>query len=167
MLKGKEGLNSEIEKAVKLHGHLGPFLVIGVKTAKLAEEALKLEPEKQRDLEITATLPLFTPYSCTLDGIQAVTQCTIGNRKLKIRNSSKVAITVDFRLKSQNKALRVNVNPEILEFLKDKYSKKTSNEELASIIAFMPEKELFTMELNADSPGNFDLHRNSFANGRS
>jgi hypothetical protein len=34
-----------------------------------------------------AKLPLSTPFSCILDGIQATTQCTIGNQKLRIKNS--------------------------------------------------------------------------------
>ena len=145
MLEENDTLASEIKNAENLHGHLGPFLVIGVKIARLAKKALNLNPAEQKELKVTATLPLLTPYSCIIDGIQTTTRCTVGNRGLKIKNS-RGKITVDFKLKSQDKTLRVQVNPQVIEMLKDVYWKGASNEELALIIASMPENKLLTTE---------------------
>lgn len=145
MFDEKEALTQEIKNAENLHGHLGPFLVIGVKIAGLAKKTLNLDYAKHKELQITAALPLLTPFSCVIDGIQAVTRCTVGNQKLKIKNS-KENITVTFKLKNQGKALKVHVNPQVLEMLKDQFSKGASNEELAWKIAFMQENQLLKIE---------------------
>ncbi|MGB9683882.1 MAG: FmdE family protein [Candidatus Bathyarchaeales archaeon] len=145
MLDENEALTLEIKNAENLHGHLGPFLVIGVKIARLAKKSLNLDYAKHKELQITAALPLSTPFSCIIDGIQAATQCTVGNQKLKIKNS-KETITATFKLKNQSKTLKIQVNPQVLEMLKDWFSKGVSNEELAWKIALMPENQLLKIE---------------------
>lgn len=56
-----------LEKAVKLHGHLGPFLVLGVKMCLLAER--RLGGTVQRcEIEVIDK----KPYLCAVDGIKAV-----------------------------------------------------------------------------------------------
>jgi formylmethanofuran dehydrogenase subunit E len=141
----KENLASAIENAEKLHGHLGPFLVIGVKMGKTVEKILNLNIADKSELEATAKIPLLTPISCIIDGIQTTTHCTVGNQKLKIENSQK-EIAVDFKLQHSNRKLKVLVNPKIVEELMDRISKGASNEELASEIARMPDSQLFTIE---------------------
>lgn len=92
-----------------------------------------------------AELPLTPPFSCVLDGIQATTKCTIGNKKLEIRNSNGNIVTI-FRLKSQNKTLKICVNEQVVEMLKEQLSKGVSNEELAWKMAATPENQLFKVE---------------------
>lgn len=145
MSKEKEALTLEIREAENLHGHLGPFLVIGVKMARLAKEALNVDKDKLWDMQVMAELPLTPPFSCVLDGIQAITKCTVGNKKLEIRNSDGNIVTI-FRLKSQNKALKICVNEQVVEMLKEQLSKGVSNEELAWKIAVTPENQLFKVE---------------------
>lgn len=94
---------------------------------------------------MTARLPLLTPFSCIIDGIQATTQCTIGNQKLRIQNSQ-TKIIVYSEQQNLDKALRIHVNPKIIGELKDRYSEGASNEELAQEIASMPESQLFIIE---------------------
>ncbi|MGC8998518.1 MAG: FmdE family protein [Candidatus Bathyarchaeia archaeon] len=145
MLDEKEVLTLEIKNAENLHGHLGPFLVIGVKMARLAKKTLNVDNDKLWNMHVIAELPLITPFSCVLDGIQAATKCTIGNRKLEVRNSSE-AISAIFRLKSQDKALKIYVKKHVVEMLKEQFSKGVPNEELAWKIAAMPESQLFKVE---------------------
>jgi len=140
----KKKLSTNIANAVELHGHLGPFLILGVRMGEIAEKLLKTRPEK-KELKVTAKIPLLTPFSCILDGIQATTKCTIGNQKLKIENSQR-EITVHFKLQNQNRTLKVSVNQKTIEKLKSKISEGASNEELAWEIAQAPEKQLFTIE---------------------
>ena len=128
-----------IEKAADLHGHLGPFLVLGVRMGETAKKILKTA-----NLQVTAKLPLSTPFSCVLDGIQVATQCTIGNQKLKIENSSK-GISATFQCAKTGKKLKVKVNPKITDALM-KFSEGFSNEELAWEIASMPEDKLFSVK---------------------
>ena len=146
-LKAKisEELTSLIKKAADFHGHLGPFLVIGVRMGTLTKKILNVNAGKNNKLRITARLPLLTPFSCIIDGIQATTQCTIGNQKLKIENSQ-TKIIVYFELKNSYKALRIHVDPKIIKELKNRYSEGASNEELAREIASIPESQLFVIE---------------------
>jgi formylmethanofuran dehydrogenase subunit E len=137
-------LTALMEKAADFHGHLGPFLVIGVRMGNIAKRILKPNI-KENKLKAIAEIPCSTPFSCVLDGIQATTKCTIGNQKLKIENSQK-EITVRFELEKSDKAMEVSVNQRLVEELMNKFSKGVSNEELAWEIARMPESQLFTIE---------------------
>ena len=143
--KISEELTSLIKKAADFHGHLGPFLVIGVRMGSLAKKILNANAGENNKLRITARLPLLTPFSCIIDGIQATTQCTIGNQKLKMENSQ-TKIIVYFELKNSYKALRIHVDPKIIKELKNRYSEGASNEELAREIASIPESQLFVIE---------------------
>ena len=135
-----EKLKLAIKEAEKFHGHLGPFLVLGVRMGETAKKILKTA-----NLQVTAKLPLSTPFSCVLDGIQVTTQCTIGNQKLKIENSSK-EISATFQCAKTGKKLKVKVNPKITDALMKKFSEGFSNEELAWEIASMPENQIFSVK---------------------
>jgi len=56
-----------LEKAVSLHGHLGPFLVLGLKMSLQAEKSLNKKLEKC----ILETVNR-KPYLCVVDGVKAV-----------------------------------------------------------------------------------------------
>lgn len=145
MLSENDDLVLEIRNAEKLHGHLGPFLVIGVRIGSLAKRILNTSTKESNELRVTAKLPFLTPFSCILDGIQATTQCTVGNQKLKVENMQ-AQIIMHFEQQDSDKALKIRVNPEIVSELKTKYSKGASNEELAWEIAYMKESQLFIIE---------------------
>jgi formylmethanofuran dehydrogenase subunit E len=141
-VQDEEKLMSAIRTAEKLHGHLGPFLVIGVRMGKTAKKVLGVKGNDKLQAEVT--VPLLTPFSCVLDGIQATTNCTIGNQKLRIKNSKK-EIAVNFTLDSA-KAIKISVKQEIVQKLMNRISEGASNEELAREIARMPKDLLFTIE---------------------
>ena len=105
MHEEEEKLTSAIKNAEKLHGHLGPFLVIGVRMGKTVKRILNLNAVEHKELEATAKIPLLTPISCIIDGIQTTTHCTVGNQKLKIENSQK-EIAVNFKLQHLNRKLK-------------------------------------------------------------
>jgi formylmethanofuran dehydrogenase subunit E len=134
-----------IENAAKLHGHLGPFLVIGVRMGDLAKRHLEVDDKSSRRLEASIKTPLTTPFSCVIDGIQASTSCTVGNQKLKIKNSTK-QITAHFRLQNSKKTVRISVNPKIAETLISGMSKGANAEQLAAKVASMEEEQLFVLE---------------------
>jgi formylmethanofuran dehydrogenase subunit E len=134
-----------IENAAKLHGHLGPFLVIGVRMGDLAKRFLEVNEKSSRRIEANIQTPLSTPFSCVIDGIQASTSCTVGNRKLKIENSTK-EITACFKLQNSKKIIRISVNPIIAETLVSEMSKGANAEQLAAKIALMQEEQLFVLE---------------------
>ena len=137
-------LKLAIKNAEKLHGHLGPFLVIGVRMGKTAQKNLNTNTTENK-LRATVKIPLSPPFSCVLDGIQAVTKCTVGNQKLKIENSQK-EITARFETQNSNKTIQISVTPKMVEELMNKLSKGASDKKLAWKIAQMPESQLFTIE---------------------
>jgi len=56
-----------LNKAVNLHGHLGPFLVLGLKMGLQAEKLLGEKPVKCEIETVNRK-----PFLCVLDGIRAV-----------------------------------------------------------------------------------------------
>lgn len=139
-------LESQIEDAVELHGHLGPFLVIGVRMGRAAKQLLN--PGNQPDMELLAYVQvhLRTPFSCTLDGIQLTTQCTIGNQRLKVKESRR-RIAARFVTASSENAVTITVNPEVVKEVTEGISKGTRNEALAEVIASTPERRLFEIDI--------------------
>lgn len=134
-----------IENAVKLHGHLGPFLVIGVRMGDIAGKHLDLDSKNSCKLQASIRTPLFTPFSCVIDGIQASTGCTVGNQKLRIEKSTK-KITATFKLQSSDKTMKISVNTKVAETLIEEMSKGASVEQLAVQVAEMQEEQLFVLE---------------------
>jgi formylmethanofuran dehydrogenase subunit E len=134
-------LEAAVEDAVRLHGHLGPFLVIGVRMGKLAERTLKHNSNRDVKFQVTIRVPQTTPFSCTIDGIQSTTRCTIGNQKLKVEKSEE--ISGSFEVRSPKQELRISVKPKIIEDLLNRFKEGARGEQLAAHIASVPEEELF------------------------
>jgi formylmethanofuran dehydrogenase subunit E len=138
-------LQKAIVDAVKLHGHLGPFLVVGVRMGGVAKRVFNQDARNDFKFQVTVKVPLVIPFSCTIDGIQAATRCTIGNQRLRIENVRK-QILASFKAESSDQVVRMSVNPRVIRELMRKMSEGIGNDELAMEIAAMPEDQLFTIE---------------------
>jgi len=142
----KQELEDTLRKAIDWHGHFGPFLVLGVKMGIIGIrelEAIKGNPK----LRVTVMTKPSVPFSCVIDGIQAATQCTLGNRKLRLRNSPK-SVSAKFQILEGN-IVTVTLNPAKQEELKKLLSKHASFQEMEKIarnVVSMPEKELFEIK---------------------
>ena len=77
-----------LRKAEEFHGHLGSFLVIGVRMGQIGLEALDAK-EHKNSLHVSLKVPPNVPYSCIVDRDQISTRCTIGNQKLQLRTRKK------------------------------------------------------------------------------
>ncbi len=142
----KQELEEILEKAVDFHGHLGPFLVLGVRMALIGIRELEAKKGNPK-LRVTVMTKPSVPFSCVIDGIQAATRCTIGNRKLRLRNSPKT-VSAKFQILEGN-MVTVTLNPAKQEELEKLLSKPASfqrTEKIARNIISMPEKELFKMK---------------------
>jgi formylmethanofuran dehydrogenase subunit E len=139
-------LRTQITDAVELHGHLGPFLVIGVRIGRAAKQILNSENQGKGELYASVEVPLQTPFSCILDGVQSITHCTIGNQRLRVEKSRR-NITARFETTESDKTLAIVVNPEIVKEVTDKISKGATNETLAEAIASMPENKLLKLNI--------------------
>jgi formylmethanofuran dehydrogenase subunit E len=134
-----------IDRAADFHGHLGPFLVVGVRMGLAGVEALGGDARYEH-LSITASLPLCVPFSCIADGIQVSTRCTVGNRKLTLRDCEE--IQAEFRGKESEAV--VDLNRSFLENLEMQLQPGATSDmrirQLASEVAGKPENELFTVK---------------------
>jgi formylmethanofuran dehydrogenase subunit E len=139
-------LEASIKDAVKLHGHLGPFLVIGVRMGMAAKRLLEPQDHHHADLKVSVELHLHTPFSCILDGIQVMTRSTIGNQRLRVKESRR-KITARFETADSGKRLTIAVSPELVKDVMDRMSKGGTNEVIASLIASTPEDRLFQCSL--------------------
>lgn len=137
-----------IKKAEDFHGHLGPFLVIGVRMSLAGIRELDLK-KSENGLQVTAMLRNHTPFSCVLDGIQVVTKCTMGNKRLRLENDSS-QVAARFELQNRGKEVNILVNPATFEELKTQLlAEEASPEEvrkLARVVASMPEEKLFIIQ---------------------
>ncbi len=139
----KQVLEEILEKAVNFHGHLGPFLVLGIRMGFIGLRELRIERGNPK-LRVTVMTKPSVPFSCVIDGIQAATICTVGNRKLKLRNSQK-SILAKFQILQGNN-VTVTLNLAKQEELKKRLSKLANSQEMERIarnVISMPEKELF------------------------
>jgi len=136
---------SIFKKAEDFHGHLGPFLVIGVRMGLIGLHRTGMA--KGKSLAVRASLPLRVPYSCIIDGLQITTKCTIGNQKLSLKNSEK--IQAKFTRRDNGRKIVVALNQSTFEKLKSQLLQETLPDEqirrLAWKVATVPETELFVI----------------------
>ncbi len=120
-----------IEQAKRFHGHLGPFLVVGLRLGLAGIEALSSSRSDQ-DLRVTAELEYRLPISCTLDGIQTSTGCTFGNGRLRLVDSNSVSATFE----RARRTIEVSVAKQVLETLKMEMATERVDEEILDLLAY-------------------------------
>jgi len=142
-MSAEKKLELTIRRSVKFHGHLGAFLVVGIRMGILAKRQLKNDLKDKFSLRATLKVPFRVPFSCTIDGVQMTTCCTVGNRRLSLE-SSKGEIVGIFVAYGSREAFKVRVRPEIVKGLIRKRTDEVSNEELAAQVLRMSDDQLFT-----------------------
>lgn len=123
---------SILKRAAEFHGHLGPYLVLGLKMGVLAKNTLNADP-----FEIRAEIHTekITPRSCILDGIQFTSGCTLGKGNIDVMESDEI-FGVFYK---DNSKIVIKVKKEILE----KIEKVSDMEEYARILFEKKDEELF------------------------
>ncbi|MBN1808934.1 MAG: CooT family nickel-binding protein [Planctomycetes bacterium] len=71
-----------LDMAVRLHGHLGPYLVFGLRMGLLAKK--RLDFTGHFDVDVTAYTGCKTPVSCMVDGLQYSTGATLGKNNIHV-----------------------------------------------------------------------------------
>ena len=138
-------LTTIIEYARKLHGHVGPFLVIGLKMGAAAKKALNVSDAECTLLRAEVAVPLHPPFSCLLDGIQVSTTCTIGNQRLRVENSETIQAT--FTRQKDAKKVKITLTQNLSEQLEQKQKQDKLEEAFAWELAELPENQLFNITL--------------------
>ncbi len=127
-----------VEFARKLHGHVGPFLVIGIKMGLAAKRALKTSDQELTILTANVRVPLHPPFSCLLDGIQVATTCTVGNQRLQIADAGVIEATFSM----QERKVIVTLSQTFTEQLKQKQDRDQLTEQYAREISLISEEAL-------------------------
>jgi formylmethanofuran dehydrogenase subunit E len=136
----------QIERVNSFHGYLSTGAFIGIQMLNIAKRMLGAGHEEQ--LYVTCET-----YNCLPDPFQILAGCTIGNKKLKIRDFGKMAVIVNRRAqKSQMpvRSVRIVLDPaKTAQYprLHEWYMKtgKVSHEEAISLLIDAGEK-VYTYE---------------------
>ncbi len=77
-----------LRESMRFHGHLGPYLMLGILMGEYALENLKAE--KYSGLEVKIKGADKKPKSCLIDGLQLSTGCTFGKGNIKKLNGKDI-----------------------------------------------------------------------------
>lgn len=129
-----------LARAVEFHGHLGPFLILGIRMGVIARSMLKTQDHN--DLAAIMFVNPKPPASCAVDGVQVSSGCTLGKGTIRISESTD-RVAGEFH--AGNRTCTVMVKPELLNWLLDGLRNATEKEvlEMAEAVLARPDEELF------------------------
>jgi formylmethanofuran dehydrogenase subunit E len=110
--------------AVEFHGHLGPYLVLGLRAGFYANQMLGKDPMETEAFIKTKTTP---PQSCFADGVQLSTGCTYGKRNISLEEGEGLLVT----FKKNNQKLVLKLKKEIIDAMNSLPSEEKAWEDLA------------------------------------
>jgi formylmethanofuran dehydrogenase subunit E len=93
------------------HGHLGPYVVAGLRLGQYAVRRLQANPHF--GIEVDVFCPDQPPPSCAMDGIQFASGCTLGKRN--IRHHVAEGVTARFRNRKTGQEITVQLRPAAME----------------------------------------------------
>ncbi|HDL21367.1 MAG TPA: formylmethanofuran dehydrogenase [Nitrospirae bacterium] len=133
-----------LDESVKIHGHLCPGQVLGVRMALYGLEKIGIYAPKGADRK---KLYLFVEIDrCATDALQSVTGCSLGHRTMRFMDYGKMAAT--FVNLETGRAVRVVAREEAREKAKE-YFPEIENRYQCQLEAYkiMPDNELFTLQV--------------------
>lgn len=80
------------EEARRFHGHLGPWLALGMKMGAEAMRLLRARPHF--GVQVVAGCRAEPPISCLVDGLQWMTGATYGKGNITLQEQEEVSVTV-------------------------------------------------------------------------
>jgi formylmethanofuran dehydrogenase subunit E len=131
---------SLLDESVKVHGHLCPGQVLGVKMSMLGLKKIGIDDPKGKDRK---NLIVFVEMDrCATDAVQSVTGCSLGHRTMKFMDYGKMAAAF-VNLKT-GRAVRVIAREDSRERAKN-YFPEIENRYATQLEAYkiMSEEELF------------------------
>ncbi len=142
------GFESLLAESTRIHGHLCPGQVLGVKMSILGLREIGIEDPKGKDRK---SIIVFVEMDrCATDAVQSVTGCSLGHRTMKFMDYGKMAATF-LNLKT-GKAVRVIAKEESRQRAKE-YFPEIKNKYEAQLQAYkiMTDRELFdVMDVKID-----------------
>lgn len=124
-----------LKEAEKFHGHLGSFLVLGLKAGLYANEILGKNIFEMHACVETEPTP---PRSCFMDGIQITTGCTMGKHNIELRDGDSLIVTFT----QDDQQLTLYVKPDFLKEFSKIMSMEDSKKTALSLVD-RPIEDLF------------------------
>jgi len=118
-----------IEKARMFHGHVCPFLVLGLRASEIAMKKLGLKKSGVVETVREDVLAIVEVNNCFADGVQVATGCTFGNNSLVYIDLGKNALTLLKR--GEERGVRVYIDA---EELRKKYFSKEVHELFEKVV---------------------------------
>ena len=115
-----------LRQAERFHGHLGPWLVLGLIAGEYGLK--KIKAKKYFGLKVTVSGLNIKPRSCLIDGLQLSTGCTLGKGNISVKGIRKIKI--EFKNRENKRKITFGLENNLLS----KLSKKMSHGE-AQLIA--------------------------------
>jgi formylmethanofuran dehydrogenase subunit E len=133
-----------LARAVDFHGHLGPFLILGIRMGVMARSMLN--SQNHNDLTVVVFVNRNPPESCTVDGVQIASGCTLGKGTIRV---SEMTDHVAGEFHAGNRTCTITVKPRLLSELLDGLKKATEKGvlEMAETVLARPDEELFQIAL--------------------
>ena len=103
-----------LTEGIKFHGHLGPYLVLGIRAGELALRKLKCKKYFGVDVKVWGAKQ--KPKSCLIDGLQLSTGATFGKGNIAKLNGS--AIRIEFKDKARGKIVSLRLKQDLLKDLR-------------------------------------------------
>jgi len=131
-----------LKSATSFHGHLGPYLILGLRMGLVAVRTL--QPRGLHELSATIWTKQSPPESCLLDGIQVSSGCTLGKGNLRVKNASQVQA----RFRKGNRSILIKPT-EVTTKLLLRISRRTTEngvKKLALSLSSMPERDLLVVK---------------------
>jgi formylmethanofuran dehydrogenase subunit E len=125
-----------LEDGKRFHGHLGPYLALGLKAGALARERLKANPFK---LKAEVHVRLEKPLSCFIDGVQVSSGCTMGKRNITAVDSDDIRVLFT----CEQQALEVKLRKEAQVWIQSLKVNKENEEQISREIMNKKQEELF------------------------
>ena len=103
-------LDGLIERGTHLHGHLGPFLIAGIRMGLLALELLG--SSGYFGIQADSQTGTVTPLSCLTDGVQIGSGCTLGKGNIRVTDEHRPRVHFS---DETGKRVTIEVRPSILQ----------------------------------------------------
>jgi len=141
-----------LKEAIKFHGHLGPYLVLGLKAGEVALRRLKCN--KYFGLEVKIWGAAKKPKACFIDGLQLSTGATYGKNNIHKFNGS--VIKAQILNLNNHKIVAIKFKPHVTDKINSAKTHKDC-EVLAIKLYKTNYSKLFNLKLTARRKNNGTL----------
>jgi len=143
----EESLSEEelMHRARQFHGHLGAWLVLGLRAGEYGVK--RLEAEKWFGLRVLVECQTRPPERCLVDGLQLSTGCTYGKGNIELQPLPEGAHYAARLILTRNdgRSLVLTVPPQVRQIFEE-WNRTLTEEQVFAAVLGAPSDTLFTVE---------------------